>query len=115
MRQSFLTAAGMLGFLALAAPALAQESYLPKGLSRVDLKMVQEAAGNLAPEGPREGSWSNPKNGHSGTVIYVKSTKEKGMNCRLFRYTFVTGHTTDRTPYHLNWCRTTQGNWAIVN
>ena len=84
MRQSSLTAAGMLGFLALAAPAMAQESYLPKGLSRVDLKMVQEAAGNLAPEGPREGSWSNPKNGHSGTVTYVKSTKEKGMNCRLF-------------------------------
>ena len=116
MRRTILTAVAALGLLTTAATAFAQTNgYLPKGLSREDLRMVQAAAGHLAPEGPREDKWFNPKTGNKGTVAYVKSYKQKDMTCRQFRYTFVTGNTTDRTPYKLNWCRTPAGREGIVN
>jgi len=114
MRHSLSAMAAVVGLLALAAPAMAQAYYLPKKLSGSDMRLLKTEGEKLSPSGPTIGAWSNPKTGHSGTVAIIKDTEKNGMPCHLYRYTFVTGTSGDKTPYKLLWCKTSEG-WKIGN
>lgn len=102
---------------ALVSPAAAQsmQAYLPRRLSGSDMRILSDEAGKLGPQGPKEESWKNPKTGNSGTVTFLHQYQQAGLTCRGFRYTFHTGVSTDGTPYKLNWCEKSPGDWAIVN
>ena len=98
--------------------ACAADSYLPNNLDKSDMAVMQDAAKQMprppAASGART-AWSNPRTGHSGTVVFIKDLRKQDMACKLFRYTFHTGAATDGNPYMLTWCRTPQGDWSIVN
>lgn len=97
------------------SPAFAQAmSYLPRRLTQSDIDILQAEAAKLGPQGPKEEHWTNPKTDHSGVVTFLSASTQKGMDCRLFRYTFHTGTPQDGVPYKLNWCQKSDGTWAIA-
>jgi surface antigen len=116
MRQSWTMLAVVLAMGGMATTAAAQmQSYLPRRLTGGDMTILRAEAAKLGPQGPMEQSWHNRKSGNSGVVTFLSADTEHGRSCRLFRYTFRTGTPQDGTPYKLNWCRTSAGNWAIVS
>lgn len=117
---SILVAAGLFGSVvapAVISPAYAQgmQTYLPRRLTGSDLAILELEAGKLGPDGPKQESWTNQETGNSGTVTFLSANTRQGMPCRKFRYTFVTGTANDGTPYTLNWCQKSDGQWAIAN
>jgi surface antigen len=98
-------------------PARAQSpySFLPRRLTTGDMDILRTEAAKLGPNGPKDERWHNPKSGHSGIVTFLSADTEKGLACRRFRYTFHTGTAQDGSPYTLNWCQTSGGDWAIAN
>jgi hypothetical protein len=122
MRTSFSTVVMALTVAALVAPVTAPParaqspySFLPRRLTSSDMDILRAEAAKLGPNGPKEEGWHNPKSGNSGAVTFLSADTEKGLVCRKFRYTFHTGTAQDGTPYTLNWCQTSAGEWAIAN
>jgi hypothetical protein len=59
-------------------------------------------------------TWSNPASGSSGTVTLVGEKRLRGMDCRILRYEFNMTKPDRKRTFHLNWCRTPEGNWRIA-
>jgi 17 kDa outer membrane surface antigen len=115
MRQSILAVAAAVGLLTAIAPAFAQDYFLPRKLTSSDMNALEVEGSTLAPGGRTKGIWHNPKTGHSGTIDLLHETKKDGRLCHLYRYTFKTGTNSDNTPYKLNWCKMSNGEWKIAN
>jgi surface antigen len=81
-------------------------------MNREDTGMLtrnyQQALDSL-PDG-HTNAWTNPKTGSSGTATPLKTTKEKGMTCRLLEITNQAGGLSGRSE--LTFCKTKDG-WKI--
>ncbi len=112
----------VLAALAGAAPATAQsiapilQSYYPQ-LSRDDINRMEAAAARLY-TGTGIGTverWRNPTSGDSGSIKLVGTSEVKGQPCRRLEYTVRLEQTNQElNTYVLNWCKTTSGEWKIV-
>jgi surface antigen len=96
-------AAQNLGFL--------QDSPISR-MNREDTALMtrnyQQALDSL-PDG-HTNAWTNPKTGASGTATPLKTSKEKGMTCRLTEITNHAGGMSGRSEW--NFCKTPAG-WKI--
>jgi len=93
-------AAQNLGFL--------QDSPVAR-MNREDTAMLarnyQQALESL-PDG-HTNAWTNPKTGSSGTATPLKTTKDKGMTCRLLEMTNHAGGMSGRSEW--TFCKTKDG------
>ena len=87
-----------------------------KSLDRAD-RMYAERSTNTALEAGRSGqpvAWTNPDNGHSGTIIpqpaYQSNT---GQYCREYQQTVQVGG--ERQQAYGTACRQPDGSWKVAN
>ena len=105
--------------LALAAGAVSAQMMFMRDapisrMNREDTALMTrnyEQALDTLPDG-HTNAWSNPKSGASGTATPVKTTKEKGMTCRLLEITNNAGGLSGRSEW--NFCKTPAG-WKILS
>ena len=69
------------------------------------MRNYQQALDSL-PDG-HTNTWTNPKTGSTGTATPLKTTKEKGMTCRLLEITNQAGGLSGRSEW--NFCQTKEG------
>lgn len=85
-----------------------------QNMTKEDLALLQknsnEALSRNA-DGETSG-WTNPKTGASGTATPLKTFTQKGMKCRLVRYTNHAGGFNGGGEFTL--CRQSGGAWKIV-
>ena len=107
-----------------AAPAGAQMDTFglnlaePK-LTQSDFQMLWDSASNLneapSPQPGDSRSWKNPQSGNFGQVALERVFQSDNMPCHALRYTFTIAADPQPRVYDINWCRTSDGAWKILN
>jgi len=87
-----------------------------KDLDENDRRKLEEAQAKAheAPVG-EEVTWSNPDNGHSGTVVATRegTSDSTGEYCREYQQTVTVGGETQEA--YGTACRQEDGSWRVVN
>jgi surface antigen len=88
-------------------------------LTQEDRRMLWDSGGTLnerasAQSGTAQ-SWSNPRSGNSGQVTLERVFRSNGMPCHALRYSIAIRSDPAPQIYDLNWCRTPDGQWKLLN
>lgn len=109
----------LLGGLGAAIPAGAQYNFLFGGRGGTDVTpedwtLFKEAMRDLLEQGDpgSRRDWNNPDTGMRGDMLVEASYEWKGLSCR--RVSFSVTRAKEQVPYHMNFCKTEQGTWAIA-
>lgn len=109
------------GLLCAVNVAIAQPSFTPNiywpGLSQDDINRMEAAAARLY-EGRSIGTierWRSPDSKNAGEVKLIRGFDTNNMPCRTIDYT-IRFEERRNLPNHyvVNWCKTPDGTWKIV-
>lgn len=82
-------------------------------LDKADMAYYHQTSQNALENAPvgKPSSWSNPDNGHSGTITPVKTFQAEGTYCREYRQTINVGG--KQQEGYGTACRQPDGTWKI--
>ncbi len=103
----------------LSAPASAQidpfaDMEADFRVTNSDLKIIEEVEGELlsATSGEPSREWTNPDNGHSGTIRLLRTFSKQGFNCRELRYDLRIE--SKFWTFDIPLCQVENGDWKIA-
>jgi hypothetical protein len=99
-------------------PLMWQGTTLPE-VTRDDTDRMHAAAARLY-EGQSIGTverWRNPDTKNAGTIELLRDFEASGMPCHRMKYTIRFGQVNKNQYRHylVNWCKTSSGEWKIVD
>jgi surface antigen len=106
--------------LALATSAPAQKQANPYGtaganLTKEDWTLLNAAKAKVMADPAAvgtEGSWTNPKSGHSGTIKITKAFDRGERRCRTVAYAFDLWAKKTSGTYLVSECKAADGRWG---